>query len=141
MGGAGAAWAPPLCGCQSGGAAGCASVVDLGASPPRWAAGPVARRGPTGGVCPRRRACPDPPDRLFPGSGDRGPGGRAAFAEPCPLPARGERAGSGASPRSGPPLKKPQRRRYGLLASSDDPAETASLDSDEEVVFETRNLR
>ncbi|XP_032702971.1 protein FAM174C [Lontra canadensis] len=38
-------------------------------------------------------------------------------------------------------LKKPQRRRYGLLASSDDPAETASLDSDEEVVFETRNLR
>ncbi|XP_022381644.1 uncharacterized membrane protein C19orf24 homolog isoform X2 [Enhydra lutris kenyoni] len=38
-------------------------------------------------------------------------------------------------------LKKPQRRRYGLLASSEDPAETASLDSDEEVVFETRNLR
>uniref|UniRef100_A0A8C3WML1 Family with sequence similarity 174 member C n=1 Tax=Catagonus wagneri TaxID=51154 RepID=A0A8C3WML1_9CETA len=38
-------------------------------------------------------------------------------------------------------LKKPQRRRYGLLANSEDPIETASLDSDEETVFETRNLR
>lgn len=40
------------------------------------------------------------------------------------------------------PLKKPQRRRYGLLANTEDPTEMASLDSgDEETVFETRNLR
>uniref|UniRef100_A0A2K5PF69 Family with sequence similarity 174 member C n=3 Tax=Cebinae TaxID=38070 RepID=A0A2K5PF69_CEBIM len=38
-------------------------------------------------------------------------------------------------------LKKPQRRRYGLLANTEDPTETASLDSDEETVFESRNLR
>uniref|UniRef100_A0A8C0KUH5 Family with sequence similarity 174 member C n=1 Tax=Canis lupus dingo TaxID=286419 RepID=A0A8C0KUH5_CANLU len=38
-------------------------------------------------------------------------------------------------------LKKPQRRRYGLLANTDDPTDMASLDSDEEIVFETRNLR
>lgn len=38
-------------------------------------------------------------------------------------------------------LKKPQRRSYGLLANTEDPIEMASLDSDEEMVFETRNLR
>ncbi|XP_032250625.1 protein FAM174C [Halichoerus grypus] len=38
-------------------------------------------------------------------------------------------------------LKKPQRRRYGLLADTDDPTEMVSLDSDEEIVFETRTLR
>ncbi|XP_057565427.1 protein FAM174C [Hippopotamus amphibius kiboko] len=38
-------------------------------------------------------------------------------------------------------LKKSQRRRYGLLANTEDPTEMASLDSDEETVFETRNLR
>ncbi|XP_060002755.1 protein FAM174C [Lagenorhynchus albirostris] len=38
-------------------------------------------------------------------------------------------------------LKKPQQRRYGLLANTEDPTEMASLDSDEETVFETRNLR
>nr|KAF6347898.1 hypothetical protein mMyoMyo1_001736 [Myotis myotis] len=38
-------------------------------------------------------------------------------------------------------LKKPQRRSYGLLANTEDPADVASLDSDEETVFETRNLR
>ncbi|XP_007176690.1 protein FAM174C [Balaenoptera acutorostrata] len=38
-------------------------------------------------------------------------------------------------------LKKPQRRRYGLLANTEDLTEMASLDSDEETVFETRNLR
>ncbi|XP_027981972.1 uncharacterized membrane protein C19orf24 homolog isoform X1 [Eumetopias jubatus] len=38
-------------------------------------------------------------------------------------------------------LKKPQRRRYGLLANTDDATEMASLDSDEEIVFETRTLR
>ncbi|XP_010600156.1 protein FAM174C [Loxodonta africana] len=38
-------------------------------------------------------------------------------------------------------LKKPQRRRYGLLANAEDSTEMASLDSDEETVFETRNLR
>nr|KAF6400460.1 hypothetical protein HJG63_001741 [Rousettus aegyptiacus] len=38
-------------------------------------------------------------------------------------------------------LKKPQRRRYGLLANTDDLNEMASLNSDEETVFETGNLR
>ncbi|XP_010842876.1 PREDICTED: uncharacterized membrane protein C19orf24 homolog [Bison bison bison] len=38
-------------------------------------------------------------------------------------------------------LKKPQRRRYGLLANTEDPTEMTSIDSDEETVFETRNLR
>ncbi|XP_073910635.1 protein FAM174C isoform X1 [Castor canadensis] len=38
-------------------------------------------------------------------------------------------------------LKKPQRRRYGLLNNTEDPTEMTSLDSDEETVFETRNLR
>ncbi|XP_007952789.1 protein FAM174C [Orycteropus afer afer] len=38
-------------------------------------------------------------------------------------------------------LKKPQRRRYGLLADADDSTEMASADSDEETVFETRSLR
>nr|KAF6479202.1 hypothetical protein HJG59_001749 [Molossus molossus] len=38
-------------------------------------------------------------------------------------------------------LKKPQWRSYGLLANTEDPTEMASLDSDEETVFETRNLR
>ncbi|XP_004614983.2 protein FAM174C [Sorex araneus] len=35
-------------------------------------------------------------------------------------------------------LKKPQRRRYGLLEETTD---GASLDSDEETLFETHNLR
>lgn len=38
-------------------------------------------------------------------------------------------------------LKKPQRRRYGLLTSTEEHEEMASLDSEEETVFETRNLR
>ncbi|XP_036994278.2 protein FAM174C isoform X2 [Artibeus jamaicensis] len=38
-------------------------------------------------------------------------------------------------------LKKPQQRSYGLLTNSEDPTEMASLDSDEETVFETRNWR
>lgn len=38
-------------------------------------------------------------------------------------------------------LKKVQRRRYGLLADTEDPTEMASLHSDEETIFETRNLR
>lgn len=42
---------------------------------------------------------------------------------------------------SGGWLKKPQRRRYGLLANTDDLNEMASLNSDEETVFETGNLR
>lgn len=44
-------------------------------------------------------------------------------------------------PGSASRLKKPQQRRYGLLANTEDPTEMASLDSDEETVFETRNLR
>nr|XP_055104267.1 ESX-1 secretion-associated protein EspK isoform X1 [Symphalangus syndactylus] len=48
-------------------------------------------------------------------------------------PLKPEHAGQG--------LKKPQRRRYGLLANTEDPTEMASLDSDEETVFESRNLR
>ncbi|KAH0514149.1 putative membrane protein [Microtus ochrogaster] len=38
-------------------------------------------------------------------------------------------------------LKKPQRRRYGLLTNKEEHEEMASLDSEEETVFETRNLR
>ncbi|KFO28902.1 Ephrin-A2 [Fukomys damarensis] len=38
-------------------------------------------------------------------------------------------------------LKKPQRRRYGLLANTEDLGDMASLDSDEETVFESRNPR
>lgn len=38
-------------------------------------------------------------------------------------------------------LKKTQRRRYGLLTNTDEHEEMASLDSEEETVFETRNLR
>ncbi|XP_057233530.1 protein FAM174C isoform X1 [Malurus melanocephalus] len=38
-------------------------------------------------------------------------------------------------------LKKPQRKKYGLLSSHDENIELGSLDSDEETVFETRNLR
>ncbi|XP_066133764.1 protein FAM174C isoform X1 [Saccopteryx bilineata] len=38
-------------------------------------------------------------------------------------------------------LKKPQRRNYGLLANTEDPTEMASLNSDEETVFETRHLK
>ncbi|XP_005406037.1 PREDICTED: uncharacterized membrane protein C19orf24 homolog isoform X2 [Chinchilla lanigera] len=38
-------------------------------------------------------------------------------------------------------LKKPQRRRYGLLANTEDPGDMASLDSEEETVFQSRILR
>lgn len=38
-------------------------------------------------------------------------------------------------------LKKPQRRRYGLLTNTEEHDEMASQDSEEETVFETRNLR
>nr|XP_003461023.2 uncharacterized membrane protein C19orf24 homolog [Cavia porcellus] len=38
-------------------------------------------------------------------------------------------------------LRKPQRRRYGLLANSEDPGDVASADSEEETVFESRSLR
>ncbi|XP_068853297.1 protein FAM174C isoform X2 [Aphelocoma coerulescens] len=38
-------------------------------------------------------------------------------------------------------LKKPQRKKYGLLSSHDENIELGSLDSDEDTVFETRNLR
>ncbi|XP_074933475.1 protein FAM174C isoform X1 [Phalacrocorax aristotelis] len=38
-------------------------------------------------------------------------------------------------------LKKPQRKKYGLLANYDENIEMASFDSDEDTVFETRNLR
>ncbi|XP_074060651.1 protein FAM174C isoform X2 [Macrotis lagotis] len=38
-------------------------------------------------------------------------------------------------------IKKPQRRKYGLLSNTDDHMEMASMESDEETVFETRNLR
>ncbi|XP_021234183.1 uncharacterized membrane protein C19orf24 homolog [Numida meleagris] len=37
--------------------------------------------------------------------------------------------------------KKPQRKKYGLLPSHDERLEMASLDSDEDTVFETQNLR
>lgn len=38
-------------------------------------------------------------------------------------------------------LKKPQRKKYGLLSNQDDNIELGSLDSDEDTVFESRNLR
>ncbi|XP_021030726.1 uncharacterized membrane protein C19orf24 homolog [Mus caroli] len=38
-------------------------------------------------------------------------------------------------------LKKSQRRRYGLLTNTEEHEEMASQDSEEETVFETRNLR
>ncbi|KAM6236033.1 protein FAM174C [Porphyrio hochstetteri] len=38
-------------------------------------------------------------------------------------------------------LKKPQRKKYGLLSNYDENIEMASLDSDEDTVFETRNPR
>ncbi|XP_068029957.1 protein FAM174C isoform X3 [Anomalospiza imberbis] len=38
-------------------------------------------------------------------------------------------------------LKKPQRKKYGLLSSQDETIELGSLDSDEDTVFESRNLR
>ncbi|XP_056368849.1 protein FAM174C isoform X3 [Oenanthe melanoleuca] len=38
-------------------------------------------------------------------------------------------------------LKKPQRKKYGLLSSQDDTIELGSLDSDEDTVFESRSLR
>ncbi|XP_054836779.1 protein FAM174C [Eublepharis macularius] len=37
--------------------------------------------------------------------------------------------------------RKPTRKKYGLLSNSEDNMEMASLESDEETVFETRNLR
>ncbi|XP_062040911.1 protein FAM174C [Lepus europaeus] len=38
-------------------------------------------------------------------------------------------------------LKKPQQRRYGLLANTEDSPEVASLDSDEETMLDTRSPR
>ncbi|XP_025920638.1 uncharacterized membrane protein C19orf24 homolog isoform X1 [Apteryx rowi] len=38
-------------------------------------------------------------------------------------------------------LKKPQRKKYGLLSNYDENIEMASFDSDEDTVFETRNLK
>ncbi|XP_019346354.2 protein FAM174C [Alligator mississippiensis] len=38
-------------------------------------------------------------------------------------------------------LRKPQRKKYGLLSNYDEHVEMTSLDSDEDTVFETRNLR
>ncbi|KAH0625803.1 hypothetical protein JD844_034073 [Phrynosoma platyrhinos] len=37
--------------------------------------------------------------------------------------------------------RKPPRKKYGLLSNSEDPMEMASLESDEDTVFETKNLR
>ncbi|XP_077187552.1 protein FAM174C [Paroedura picta] len=37
--------------------------------------------------------------------------------------------------------RKPVRRKYGLLSNSEDNMEMASLESDEDTLFETRNLR
>ncbi|XP_061457253.1 protein FAM174C [Rhineura floridana] len=37
--------------------------------------------------------------------------------------------------------RKPLRKKYGLLSSSEDHMEMASLESDEDTLFETRNLR
>ncbi|XP_053156827.1 protein FAM174C [Hemicordylus capensis] len=37
--------------------------------------------------------------------------------------------------------RKPPRKKYGLLSNSEDNMEMASMESDEDTVFETRNLR
>ncbi|MEE6487578.1 hypothetical protein FKM82_014945 [Ascaphus truei] len=37
--------------------------------------------------------------------------------------------------------KKPQRKKYGLLSDYDENMEMGSLDSDEEKIFEARNIR
>ncbi|XP_062815688.1 protein FAM174C [Anolis carolinensis] len=37
--------------------------------------------------------------------------------------------------------RKPPRKKYGLLPNAEDPMEMASLESDEDTVFESRNLR
>ncbi|XP_032076938.1 protein FAM174C [Thamnophis elegans] len=37
--------------------------------------------------------------------------------------------------------RKPPRKKYGLLSNSEDPMEMASLESDEDTVFEIRNVR
>ncbi|XP_065604869.1 protein FAM174C [Cyrtonyx montezumae] len=44
-------------------------------------------------------------------------------------------------PSAGFRWKKPQRKKYGLLPSYDERVEMASLDSDEDTVFETQNPR
>ncbi|XP_038595894.1 protein FAM174C [Tachyglossus aculeatus] len=38
-------------------------------------------------------------------------------------------------------LKKPQKKKYGLLSNMDDTMELAFPDSDEDTILETRNLR
>ncbi|XP_028905616.1 protein FAM174C isoform X2 [Ornithorhynchus anatinus] len=38
-------------------------------------------------------------------------------------------------------LKKPQKKKYGLLSNTDDTMELAFPYSDEDTIFETRNLR
>lgn len=37
--------------------------------------------------------------------------------------------------------KKPQRKKYGLLSDYDENMELGSMDSDEEKIFESRNIR
>nr|XP_060640993.1 protein FAM174C [Anolis sagrei ordinatus] len=37
--------------------------------------------------------------------------------------------------------RTPPRKKYGLLSNAEDPMEMASLESDEDTVFESRNLR
>lgn len=74
---------------------------------------------------------PRPPQRC------REPGHSPRLSlSPSPRP---EGAGGERKPRFR--LKKPQRKKYGLLSSYDENIELASLDSDEDTVFESRNLR
>ncbi|XP_014814046.1 PREDICTED: uncharacterized membrane protein C19orf24 homolog [Calidris pugnax] len=89
-------------------------------------------------------------DKTFPGAlilvifallADKGPadlrcGGALTLLSLCP---RSE--GPRNEPKTRSKLKKPQRKKYGLLSSYDQNIEMASLDSDEDTVFETRNLR
>ncbi|OXB78033.1 UNVERIFIED_CONTAM: hypothetical protein H355_013582 [Colinus virginianus] len=86
---------------------------------------------------------------------------------PLPAPGNGTRTGSGLLAASGLPVlrrtvyvvsavsvlaalyfvlrtlrwRKPQRKKYGLLPSYDERVEMASLDSDEDTVFETQSPR
>uniref|UniRef100_A0A8D0EUP7 Family with sequence similarity 174 member C n=1 Tax=Strix occidentalis caurina TaxID=311401 RepID=A0A8D0EUP7_STROC len=113
-------------------------------------------------------ASPAPPATPSPFNGTEAPRATAGNATwPGPAPASRRPPGSGLLPGSGLPvlkravyvlsalsalaalyfllrafrLKKPQRKKYGLLSNYDENIEMASFDSDEDTVFETRNLR
>ncbi|XP_040448164.1 protein FAM174C isoform X3 [Falco naumanni] len=115
-----------------------------------------------------RAASPAPPANLSPLNGTEAPRAAAGNGTRPGLPPASRRPpGSGLPAASGLPvlkramyvlsalsalaalyfllrafrLKKPQRKKYGLLSNYDENIEMASFDSDEDTVFETKNLR